>query len=77
MVTVFGKNGTTVKKIKLSKRGNGTVTVPFGSAKVKRVEVTLANGSTRMTCWTGRGYSCDGTPKDNGVAEQLSATVRR
>jgi hypothetical protein len=77
MVTVFGKGGTTVKKIKLGKRGNGSVTVPFGSGKVKRVEVTLANGSTRMKCWTGHGYSCDGTPKDNGVAEQLSATVKR
>jgi hypothetical protein len=77
MVTVFGKDGTTVKKIKLGKRGNGSVTVPFGSAKVKRVEVTLANASTRMKCWTGRGYSCDGTPKDNGVSEKLSATVKR
>lgn len=77
VVTVFGKDGTTVKRIKLNKRGNGAVTVPFGSARVKRVEVTLANGSTRMKCWNGGGYSCDGTPKDNGVTEQLSATVKR
>lgn len=77
VVTIFGKSGTTVKKVKLSKHGNGTVTVPFGSAKVKRIEVTFANGSTRMKCWNGGGYSCDGTPKDNGVVERLSATVKR
>ena len=37
--------------------------MPFSRGRSRRVTVTLANASTRFTCHTGGGYSCDGTPK--------------
>jgi hypothetical protein len=77
VATVFLRNGTTeVKTLHLSKSGKGAATVPFGSKKVKRVELTLSNASTRMTCWVGGLYSCNGQPKDMHVLEKYTALVK-
>ncbi|WGL53144.1 hypothetical protein P5P86_04805 [Nocardioides sp. BP30] len=78
VVTVFLRNGATkVKTIKLSKTGKGAVTVPFSTKKVKRVELTMTNASTRMTCWVGGLFSCEGQPKDMHQVEKFSALARR
>ena len=40
----------------------------FGRGSVARVEVVLANGSTRTRCWqdpTAPWYSCFGNPRDD------------
>jgi Family of unknown function (DUF6055) len=49
--------------IHLRRSGAGHVSVPFSRAATTSVTVTLANASTRFTCHTGGGYSCDGTSK--------------
>ena len=56
---------------------NGKKTVPFGSSKVKYVEVTLANAGTRYTCWRGGPYSCQGTSLDDGRKLQVRAAAVR
>ena len=77
MVTVFLRSGKTkVKSVHLSKSGSGAVTVPF-STKVRRVELTMANASTRMRCWIGGRFSCEGQPKDMNVLERFTARPRR
>jgi len=50
--------------VHLSPTGHGRVTLPFSSARVTRVTITLANASTRFRCHTGGAYSCRGTPRD-------------
>ncbi|WP_017932906.1 MXAN_6640 family putative metalloprotease [Nocardioides sp. Iso805N] len=78
VVTVFLRNGTTkVKTIKLSKSGKGAVSVPFSTKTVKRVELTMTNASTRMTCWVGGLYSCEGQPKDMHQLEKFSVLAKR
>jgi hypothetical protein len=78
VVTVFLRNGgTTVKSVKLTKRGVGAVTVPFSTKTVKRVELTMTNASTRMSCWINGLYSCAGTPKDQQQLEKYAVHVKR
>ena len=78
VVTVFLRNGKTrVKSVHLSKSGSGAVTVPFSTKKVKRVELTMTNASTRMRCWVGGLFSCEGQPKDMRQLEKFTAQPRR
>lgn len=66
VVTVVRRSGAPqVSIVPLSAQGDATRTVPFGSRAVKYVEVTLANASTRYTCWTGGAYSCQGGSLDD------------
>lgn len=57
------------RMVTLSKKGDGSATVRFDARKVRRVDLTLANGSTRYRCWVGavKGvqYSCSGHPRDD------------
>jgi len=67
LVTTYRANGKVQRSVvKLSKAGNARVRVPFGSRKVKAVEVTLANTSTAFTCWQSTTYSCQGTARWDG-----------
>lgn len=78
VVTVYLRGGgTRVKNVKLSASGKGALTVPFSTKKVRRVELTMTNASTRMTCWVGGLFSCEGQPKDMGQLERFTAQVRR
>lgn len=63
------------RPVPLNRSGNGTVDVVFGSSRVKSVTVTLANASTRTTCWQQTGYSCMGRPRDDAMPYRLRATV--
>ena len=77
VVTVFLRGGgTQLKTVKLSKSGKGAVTVPFSTRTVKRVELTMTNASTRMTCWVGGSYSCQGQPKDMNQLERFSVRAK-
>lgn len=49
--------------VHLTKKGRGKVSVPFSRAGTRQVTVTLANASTKFTCHTNGGYSCNGTSK--------------
>ncbi|QWF23358.1 hypothetical protein KM427_06445 [Nocardioides sp. LMS-CY] len=55
--------------VRLSRKGVGTAEVRFGSGRVRRVDLTLANASIRSRCWQGQvdgvEYSCRGLPRDD------------
>ena len=68
-VTVHGLDGgTETTYVSVNKQGKGGVTVPFRTDEVASVEVTLANGSTRMRdCGAGSAYACGGSSPDDGL----------
>jgi hypothetical protein len=49
--------------VPLTRQGRGKLSVPFSRSGTVQVTVTLVNASTRFSCHTNGGYSCDGTPK--------------
>lgn len=55
--------------VRLSQKGTGKAEVRFGAARVRRVDLTLSNASTRSHCWQGQvdgvEYSCRGVPRDD------------
>lgn len=69
MVTVHRVDGTTATtRVRLDGRGRGVAVVPFAASRVASVEVTLTNGSTRMTgCGGGSVQACGGTSPDDGL----------
>jgi hypothetical protein len=72
-VTVHRVDGsTTTSYVSVNPQGKGDVTVPFDSSEVASVEVTLANGSTRMRdCGTGTVNACGGVGVDDGLASEV------
>jgi hypothetical protein len=64
--------------VKLSKDGEGSAVVKFGSKKVSRVDLTLSNASTRSRCWQGAvdgvEFSCRGVPRDD--RQQMRYRIR-
>ncbi|GAA1933060.1 MXAN_6640 family putative metalloprotease [Nocardioides hwasunensis] len=73
VVTVHRVDGSTsTTHVRTNKQGYGVTVVPFASAKVASVEVTLANGSTRMTgCGGGSAQACGGTSPDDGLVADV------
>lgn len=71
-VTVYGTDGPTTAYVPVDRRGRGSVKVPFTADAVSSVEVTLANGSTRMQrCGGFTPYSCGGVGADDGLAAKV------
>lgn len=76
---VFSKSGNRfIRAIRLNRQGDGHRRVPFGS-RVRRVDLVLSNGSSRMRC--GRDglppfYSCFGVPKDDRRTYRFRAILR-
>jgi hypothetical protein len=68
-VTVHRVAGpATTSYVSVNRQGTGSVTVPFAAGTVSSVEVTLANGSTRMVGCGGASVSaCGGTGADDGL----------
>jgi hypothetical protein len=69
LVVVRTDNSRTVRYLKQSATGQSNPRVAFGRGTIKRVDLVLSNGSTRMSCWTSFGplsYSCFGRPLDDG-----------
>ena len=64
--------GTWTTPVPVARNGKGFVVVPFARSKVASVEVTLANGSTRMSgCGGGTAYACGGTSPDDDLAAEV------
>lgn len=63
--------------IRLNKRGNGEVRVPFGRSSVRSVTIAMINGSTRyVRCSTKTvPYSCGGRSKDDDRLFKVRAKV--
>ncbi|MDP3891755.1 hypothetical protein, partial [Nocardioides sp.] len=75
---IHKKNGKIAKKqVKLNKRGVGTATVRIGKKSVRRVTVTVANGSSRYRCNRGTAWACQGKPLDNGKRFKIRTTLRK
>jgi hypothetical protein len=68
---------TQTRNIRLSSKGNGRVTVPFSRRRVRAVELTLVNTSTRYRCGQGTHYSCEGRSKDDFLRTEFKATALR
>jgi hypothetical protein len=79
VVTTYLRNGrTTAKVLRLNRAGNGHASAPFSSRRVRAVELTLANASTRFRRCTSQvdAFSCGGTPVDDGRLQRYSARVK-
>ncbi|MGH3091126.1 MAG: hypothetical protein ACRDOG_02165, partial [Gaiellaceae bacterium] len=78
---VFSKSGNRfIRAIRLNRQGDGHRRVPFGR-KVRRVDLVLSNGSSRMRdCFSDRFfppfYSCQGVPKDDRRTYRFRAILR-
>jgi len=72
-VTVHRVDGsTTTSYVPVNPEGKGDVTVPFAPDQVASVEVTVANGSTRMTdCGSGSPWACGGVGVDDGLVSAV------
>jgi hypothetical protein len=70
------KDGTMSRRtISLSTTGAGTSVFGFDAPTVSSVTLTLANASTRFTCWKGTSWSCMGNPKDDAKPFTYTATA--
>ena len=60
-VVLIGRKGVIGRSpIRLDRRGHGSRVVKFHRPRVRRVEVVLANASTRYTCNRGTQFACHG-----------------
>lgn len=65
-VLVLKRGGGVDKRVvRLNRRGNAAVKLPFSSRRVKAVMVTVANVSTRFKCKKGTPYACAGLSRDD------------
>ncbi|KAA1419225.1 hypothetical protein F0U44_12305 [Nocardioides humilatus] len=69
--------GVRTNFVTLSDEGDFTGNFLFDSNRVKAVEVTVANGSTRYTCGVGTSWSCEGRPLDQRVAQKITAAAHQ
>ena len=71
VLTTYDRKGRPSRRIMpITKAGNGTLVVNFGTPKVARAELTLSNAGIRYVCWQGTlnngvQYSCKGKSKDD------------
>ena len=77
----YARSGTvTVRPIALGRGARGRKVVPFGRGTINRVDLVLANGSSRTRCFTDLEdppfYSCHGTPRDERRTERFRALLR-
>ena len=77
---VYAKGGPKeIHPIGLDRRGEGHVTVTFGSSEVWKVDLVLSNGSLRFDCapkdFPNTVYSCGGFPKDDGRMYRFRARL--
>jgi len=78
LVIVRTDNSVAVRYLKQSASGQSNPLIGFGRGTIKRVDLALSNGSTRLTCWTYFGppsYSCFGRPLDDGRAFTFRAQL--
>jgi hypothetical protein len=64
---LFGTTGGVIaERVPLNAANSGSAKVEdFSPESTRKVLIVLTNGGTRFNCWTGRLYSCNGTPLDD------------
>ena len=78
VIVFFTGGNRSVRDIRLDRQGDGHRRVPFGRT-VRRVDLVLSNGSSRMRCWRDDNppfYSCFGIPKDDRRTYRFRAILR-
>ncbi len=77
VVVAFDGGRSKTVPIKLNRRGDGEVRVPFGRSSVRSATIVMINGSTRYThCSTKTApYSCGGRSKDDDRIFKVRARV--
>lgn len=77
-VTVRQQSGAVkTKLVKLGKTGAGVLRVPFSSAEVAYVDITLVNASDRFRCNQGTVFSCQGKSKDDNRRLEVRVRAQR
>jgi hypothetical protein len=77
-VVLIGRRGVIGRSpLRLDRSGHGSRVVKFHRPRVRRVEVVLANASTRYTCNRRTQFSCRGKPRDDRQAFRVTARVLR
>lgn len=77
-VVLIGRKGVIGRSpLRLDKRGEGSRVVKFRRPRVRRVEVVLANASTRYTCNRGSQFACHGKPRHDRRSFRITARVLR
>ena len=75
LIVVEADGSTSTRRLVRNGQGEARGSTRFGHGVVKRIEVALSNGSTRIAqCWTRPGppsYSCLGRPLDDGQIFEL------
>lgn len=83
MVTVYKTGGeTSTSQVSLGRDGDGTKTVGFSRAGVKKVELTLVNASLRFRdCWSDENgplfFTCYGDSRDDDLRQLHRAVAFR
>ena len=67
VVTIDSNGRARYKVIRLNRKGDGRVTVPFGRGRIATVDFVITNASERTRCWNDNSFtfSCAGNPKDD------------
>jgi hypothetical protein len=79
LLVVGRQGGARVVPVRVSRRGRGSARVGFSRRAVRRVELVLANGSTRISgCYRqATPWSCSGVPRDQHRLFRFRARVER
>ena len=78
VVVVTSTNGTVRRlPVALDRAGNGTRVVSFTTRSVRHVEATIVNAGARFRCFEGTRFSCQGTPLDDDLRQQVAVTAFR
>jgi hypothetical protein len=77
-VVLVGRHGVIGRSpLRLDRRGHGSRVVRFHRPRVRRVEVVVANASTRYTCHRDTQFACAGKPRDDRQRFRVTARVLR
>ncbi|PVG83281.1 hypothetical protein DDE18_08265 [Nocardioides gansuensis] len=75
-VLVVLHNGKLSKqRVRLNRKGNGSVKVKFSARKVAAVFVTAANASTRYKCGKESPFACQGASRDDQKAFKIKGSA--
>jgi hypothetical protein len=78
LARVFLKSGRVrTVPFELSPEGDAIGSTGFSTTRVKAVELTVVNGSTRYRCNVDTSWSCHGRPLDQDVAQKVVVLAAR
>ncbi len=78
IVVVERSGAVRARALRIGRSGHASASVAFDRRRVRRVELVLANASTRLRCWREpTPFSCSGTPLDDGGLYRFRARLVR